>query len=181
MLALDNRRTTIFLHLSFLWNTYKVQSLPTRRCFLWLWLRDLHSCSVPCRWHRRSVRHLPGELLAQTSIGLGWSISILSCLSLSPTSSPSLECISAYYANRSSSLSLDAMLECALRLGWSTCYVTCPNMVLKWSWSPSCGIPLVGWAQLSNFIFRLKKTKTDQWMVILIVIPNSYQNTLPTR
>ena len=37
------------------------------------------------------------------------------------------------------------------------------------------------WVRLSNFIFRLKTTKTVHWMVILIVIPNSYQKTVPTR
>ena len=34
------------------------------------------------------------------------------------------------------------------------------------------------WAWLSNFIFRFKKKNTDQWMVILIVIPNSYKKSL---
>ena len=133
--------------------------------------------------------------LAAANVPLGWDslqtvavtifncASILSSLSLSPTSSPSFRkhfgilCQQVVFALTGRHVRMCTEVRAEYNVSRHM-----PKYGIKMIVEPKLWNSLGrAWAPLSNFIFRLKKTKTDQWMVILIVIPNSYQKTLPTR
>ena len=111
------------------------------------------------------------------------SPSILSSLSLTPTSCPSFRmhfgmlCQQVVFALTGCNVRMctEVRVECNLLRHM-------PKYGIKMIVEPELWNSLGrAWAWLSNFIFRFSKKTPDQWMVILIVIPDSYKKTLPTR
>ena len=145
------------------------------RCFLCLMLIAMRLaflfCSVPdCRWHRRSVWHLPGELLAQTYRPTGyrpWSVSIHIILSVSLTNI--FPIVRMHFGILCQQV-VFALTGCHVRMCTE---VRAECNVLRHM--PKYGIKMIvepelwnslgwAWAQLSNFMFRFrKKNRISGW------------------